>query len=62
LDNQTAEGLHDLLFRLRDERKFAVVLVTHNLEFAGRADRVLRLHDGKLHAVSDSLAEHETIT
>ncbi len=62
LDNQTAEGLHDLLFRLRDERKFAVVLVTHNLEFAGRADRVLRLQDGKLHAVSDSLAEHETIT
>jgi predicted ABC-type transport system involved in lysophospholipase L1 biosynthesis ATPase subunit len=54
--------LHDLFFRLRDEREFAVVLVTHNLEFAGRADRVLRLHDGKLHAVSDSVAEHETIT
>lgn len=62
LDHHTAEGLHDLFFRLRDEREFAVVLVTHNLEFAGRADRVLRLHDGRLHAVSDSMAEHETIT
>jgi lipoprotein-releasing system ATP-binding protein len=62
LDNHTAEGLHDLFFRLRDERDFAVVLVTHNLEFAGRADRALRLHDGTLHAVSTSMAEHETIT
>lgn len=61
LDNQTANGLHDLFFRLRDERQFAVVLVTHNLELAGRADRVLRLHDGRLHDVSDYLAEHETI-
>ncbi|UCC85119.1 MAG: ABC transporter ATP-binding protein [Gemmatimonadota bacterium] len=61
LDNQTAEGLHDLFFQLRDEREFAVVLVTHNLEFAGRADRVLRLHDGTLHAITDSLARHETI-
>jgi lipoprotein-releasing system ATP-binding protein len=62
LDNHTAEGLHDLFFRLRDEREFAVVLVTHNLEFAGRADRVLRLHDGTLRAVSDSLTRHETIS
>jgi lipoprotein-releasing system ATP-binding protein len=62
LDNQTAQGLHDLFFRLRDEREFAVVLVTHNLEFAGRADRVLRLHDGTLRAVSDSLTRHETIS
>jgi lipoprotein-releasing system ATP-binding protein len=62
LDNHTAEGLHDLLFRLRDEREFAVVLVTHNLEFAGRADRVLRLYDGQLHAVSDSVPEREAMT
>ncbi len=62
LDNQTAEGLHDLFFQLRDEREFAVVLVTHNLEFARRADRVLRLQDGRLHAVSDSLTQRETVT
>ena len=62
LDNHTAEGLHDLFFRLRDEREFAVVLVTHNLEFARRADRVLRLHDGKLHAAIDTVAERETMS
>ena len=48
LDNQTAEGLHNLFFRLRDEHEFSVVLVTHNREFARQADRVMRLHDGRL--------------
>lgn len=59
LDNQTAAGLHDLFFRLRDEREFAVVLVTHNHELARRADRVLWLHDGSMKPVS--LAEHEAV-
>jgi lipoprotein-releasing system ATP-binding protein len=61
LDNQTAAGLHELFFRLRDEREFSVVLVTHNRELARRADRVLWLHDGRLHPVSLSLAEHEAV-
>ena len=61
LDNQTAAGLHDLFFRLRDEREFAVVLVTHNRELASRADRTLWLHDGQLNPVSLSTAEHEAV-
>ncbi len=61
LDNQTAAGLHDLFFRLRDERELAVVLVTHNRELARRADRVLWLQDGRLNPVSLSLAEQEAI-
>ncbi len=52
LDNQTAQGLHDLFFRLRDEHEFAVVLVTHNREFARQADRIMHLHDGRLHPES----------
>jgi len=62
LDNQTATGLHDLFFRLRDEREFAVVLVTHNRELARRADRVLWLHDGLLHPVSLTTAEQEAVS
>lgn len=62
LDNQTAEGLHELFFRLRDEHAFAVVLVTHNHEFARRADRVLWLHDGRLNPVSLSVSEHEAVS
>jgi lipoprotein-releasing system ATP-binding protein len=61
LDNKTAAGLHDLFFRLRDEREFAVVLVTHNRELARRADRILRLHDGRLNPVSFSTADPEAV-
>jgi predicted ABC-type transport system involved in lysophospholipase L1 biosynthesis ATPase subunit len=40
--------LHELLFRLRTEKGLAMVLVTHNLELAARADRILRLEEGGL--------------
>lgn len=48
LDHETSLRLHDLLFRIRAERGVAMVLVTHNPELAGRADRTLRLTDGVL--------------
>jgi lipoprotein-releasing system ATP-binding protein len=48
LDHHTSEQLHDLLFRIRGDRNLSMVLVTHNLELARRADRVLRLEDGRL--------------
>lgn len=48
LDRSTSMELHDLLFELRDTRGLAMVLVTHNLELAGRADTVLELRDGIL--------------
>jgi lipoprotein-releasing system ATP-binding protein len=61
LDYQTAEGLHDLFFQLRDEHTFAIVLVTHNREFARRADRILWLHDGRLSPISLSTVEQEAV-
>lgn len=48
LDAHTSEQLHDLLFRLREERRLALVVVTHNRELAERADRILVLRDGVL--------------
>lgn len=48
LDGPTSEELHDLLFRLREERNLSMVLVTHNVELAARTDRVLRLAGGLL--------------
>ena len=49
LDHHNASRLHDLLFRLRAERELSMILVTHNLDLAERADRVLLLEDGRLH-------------
>jgi lipoprotein-releasing system ATP-binding protein len=49
LDASTSQELHDLLFRLREEKGTSMVLVTHNLELAGRSDRVLELRNGVLH-------------
>ncbi|HEX7241388.1 MAG TPA: ABC transporter ATP-binding protein [Longimicrobiaceae bacterium] len=48
LDPPTGERLHDLLFEVSRENGAAMILVTHNLDLAARADRVLRLHGGKL--------------
>jgi lipoprotein-releasing system ATP-binding protein len=49
LDSATSERLHELLFRLRAERSLSMVIVTHNQELAGRADRRLLLAEGRLH-------------
>jgi putative ABC transport system ATP-binding protein len=48
LDDRTAEEIRDLLFALNAQSETTLVLVTHNLAFAARCDRILRLHDGQL--------------
>jgi len=48
LDTATAERVFTLLQDLHRENALASVLVTHNLDFARRCDRVLRLRDGHL--------------
>jgi lipoprotein-releasing system ATP-binding protein len=46
LDSQNAELLHNLFFQLRDEFSQTFVIVTHNMELAGMADRRLVMADG----------------
>jgi len=48
LDGATAERVFALLQQLHREHSLASVLVTHNLHFAERCDRVLRLAEGRL--------------
>jgi lipoprotein-releasing system ATP-binding protein len=48
LDGKTAEAVFGLIQRLHEAHGLTSVLVTHNLEFAERCDRVLRLKDGQL--------------
>ena len=52
LDHANADRLHELFFRLAREYETAVVVVTHNRQLAGRADRIYWLEDGRLTAVS----------
>ncbi len=50
LDGATAERVFGLLQSLHRENRLASVLVTHNLSFAARCDRVLQLQAGRLTA------------
>jgi lipoprotein-releasing system ATP-binding protein len=52
LDHANADRLHEVFFRLAREYETAVVVVTHNRQLAGRADRILMLEDGRLAAVA----------
>jgi len=51
LDHANSERLHEIFFQLAREFETAVVVVTHNRQLAGRADRILWLEDGRLTAV-----------
>ncbi len=46
LDSTSAQNLHELFFKLRDEFNQTFVLVTHNEELAAMADRTLTMKDG----------------
>jgi len=48
LDSESAENLHNLFFKLRDEFGQTFVIVTHNEELANLADRKLTMIDGKI--------------
>lgn len=47
LDTLSAENLHHLFFKLRDELGQTFVIVTHNEDLANMADRKLVMIDGK---------------
>ena len=48
LDTASAENLHHLFFKLRDELGQTFVIVTHNEELANMTDRKLIMVDGKI--------------
>jgi len=48
LDSESAENLHNLFFKLRDEFGQTFVIVTHNEDLANMADRKLTMVDGKI--------------
>ncbi len=48
LDTENSELVFDLLHRLAHEEGYCVIVVTHDLSIADKADEVLKLKDGYL--------------
>ena len=46
LDSKSAQELHQLFFKLRDEMHQTFVIVTHNPELAAMSDRTITIKDG----------------
>ncbi len=52
LDNRTAESVFDLIAKLHRECQLTSLIATHNLAFARRCNRVMRLQNGRLEEVT----------
>jgi lipoprotein-releasing system ATP-binding protein len=48
LDSTAAKELHELFFKLREQIGQTFIIVTHNLELAGMADRTITMKDGRI--------------
>ena len=48
LDQNTGETIVNLLFKMNDETRTTLVLVTHDLDLAARCDRVLHMDTGRI--------------
>ena len=48
LDTENSESIIDLFRQIRDDHGTTVVVVTHNLDIASRADRIITLKDGEI--------------
>ena len=48
LDSETSRGIMDLLVSMNERQKQTFVLVTHDAAVAARADRTIRMRDGRI--------------
>ena len=57
LDTKTSREVHQLLFRLNEEQKITMLIVTHNRELASQVPRSIRMQDGRLISSEEKSAE-----
>jgi len=48
LDSKTGTELMEFIERIHEEKKVTIVMVTHEMSIAKRAERIIRLRDGKI--------------
>ncbi len=58
LDEETSETITDLLFELNQAAGTTLVLVTHDLDLAGRTGRIIRLKGGRI--ISDQITTNRS--
>lgn len=51
LDRKNADEVLALLMKMRETMGQTVIMVTHDISIAERADRILKMEDGKADAV-----------
>ncbi len=49
LDDETSDVVEKLLFDLNEEEGTTLIIVTHDMELAGKTERIIRLKGGKIH-------------
>jgi putative ABC transport system ATP-binding protein len=59
LDGTTGAEVIELMFNLQRQRGATLVLITHDISLANRADRVIRLRDGRIEGEAPGSARHE---
>jgi lipoprotein-releasing system ATP-binding protein len=57
LDLASSKSLHQLFWDLNNELNQTIVLVTHNMDLAKRADRIIELFDGRVKSDSGTYQE-----
>lgn len=48
LDTKSSEEIVELLKKSNRDYKQTIIMITHNMEIAKQADRVIKLEDGKI--------------
>ncbi|MGB5226945.1 MAG: ABC transporter ATP-binding protein [Eudoraea sp.] len=48
LDSYNAENVFQIFKRLKEEEGLSLLVVTHDLDFANRTDRIIEMEDGKI--------------
>jgi lipoprotein-releasing system ATP-binding protein len=48
LDSKTSQQIHELFFRINEQRGTTIIVVTHNMSLAQSMPRVVTLKDGRV--------------
>ena len=48
LDSKNSQTVIDLLLSLNSEKQKTIVLVTHDMDFAAKAQRIVHINDGRI--------------